>query len=185
MIKEMSTSLKVRKIGALKHKFAQFAKLSFFFPSENDKEKKVCTFFKCKLHLVKGLRANILIGNNILTSESFIPNVGLGHTVVGSYGVKIAIKAKQKSQFIRRKLLAESNEIVPPRFEAMIPLLPVFFLDNRDFLFYPTTQINLTLFAHIINHEITKVLVKNTFDQSLCILRHQKLGHMVDIRYNN
>lgn len=86
---------------------------------------------------------------------------------------------------MRRKLLAESNEIVPPRFEAMIPLLPVLFSDNRDFLFYPTTQINLTLFAHIINHEITKVLVRNTFDQPLCISRHQKLGHMVDIRYNN
>lgn len=67
----------------------------------------------------------------------------------------------------------------------MIPLLPVPLLDDRDFLFHLATQINLTLFAHIIDHETTKVLVKNTFDQPLRILCRQKLGHVVDICYDN
>lgn len=67
----------------------------------------------------------------------------------------------------------------------MISLLPMPFLNNRDFLFHPIAQTNLTLFAHIIYHETTKILVKNTSNRPLPISRYQKLSHMVGIRYNN
>lgn len=72
-----------------------------------------------------------------------------------------------------------------PHFEAMIPLLSVPLLDDRDFLFHPTAQTNLTLFTHIIHLKTTKILVKNTSDQPLRILRRQRLGHVIDIHYNN
>ena len=39
-------------------------------------------------------------------------NVGLGHALVGSCGVKITIKAKQRGQFLRKRLLAEKDEVV-------------------------------------------------------------------------
>lgn len=90
-IKGMSILLKVRERRMSKHESAQFAKLSFFFLEENDKWQKVYTFFRCKLHLVKGFRANILIGNNILAHEDFILDVKLGHAFVRSCGVKITI----------------------------------------------------------------------------------------------
>lgn len=67
----------------------------------------------------------------------------------------------------------------------MIPLLPVSLLDNRNFLFDPTAQANLTFFMYIMHHNTKKVLVKNTSDRPLRILRHQKLGHIVDICYDN
>lgn len=127
----------------------------------------------------------MLIGNDILALESFVLNIGLGHAIVESCGVKITIRARQKGKFLRRKLFIDNDGVVPPRSEAMIPLLPVPLPDNRNFLFHLATQTNLTLFAHIINHETTKVLVKNTSNQPLRILRCQKLGHVVDIRYDN
>lgn len=161
-IKEMSTPLKVRGIRASKYKSTQFAELFFFLPGENNREQKVYASFKYKLHLIESLRANMLISNDIIASESFVLNIGLGHAVVGSCGVKITIKARQKGQFLRKKLFAENNGIVSSRSEAMIPLLPVPLPDNRNFLFHLAIQTNLTLFAHIINHETTKVLVKNT-----------------------
>lgn len=57
--------------------------------------------------------------------------------------------------------------------------------DNRNFLFHPTIQTNLTLYTHIVDYEISKVLVRNTSDQLLRILRRQKLGHIIDIHYDN
>lgn len=36
-----------------------------------------------------------------------------------------------------------------------------------------------------MNYETTKVLIKNTSNQLLHILRCQKLGHVVNIRYDN
>ena len=67
----------------------------------------------------------------------------------------------------------------------MIALLPVSLPDDRDFLFHLTTQPNLMLFAHIIHHDTKKVLVRNTFDRLLRILHCQRLGHIIDICYNN
>ena len=63
-IKEMSTPLKVRGIGASKYESTQFAELSLFLPGKDNKGQKVYAFIRCELHLVKGLRANILVGNN-------------------------------------------------------------------------------------------------------------------------
>ncbi len=140
---------------------------------------------KCKLYLVKGLRANILIGNNILALKGFVFNVRLGHVVVGSCGIKITIKARQRGQFLRRRLFAEKNKVIPPPFEVMISLLPVPLPNNRDFLFHLIAHTNLTLFAHIIHHDTTKILVWNTSDRPLRISYCQRLGHVVDIRYDN
>ena len=112
-------------------------------------------------------------------------NVGLGHALIGSCGVKITIRARQRGQFLRNRLLAEKNEVIPLRSERIVPLLPVPLLDNRDFLFHPTAQPNLTLFMHIIHHDTKKVLVRNTSNHPLRISRCQKLGHVVDIWYDN
>lgn len=58
-------------------------------------------------------------------------------------------------------------------------------LDIRDFLFHLATQTNITLFIYIVDHETSKVLVKNMSDQRLYILCRQKLGHIIDIYYDN
>ena len=137
-IKEMSTPLRIRGIGALRHESNQFAELSLFFPRENGEKEMVYASIKCELYPVKGFRANILIGNNILAPEGFVINIGLGHAIIGSCGVKITIRARQRGQFLRKRLFAEKDGVVPPRSEAMITLLPIPLPDNRDFLFHPT-----------------------------------------------
>lgn len=83
------------------------------------------------------------------------------------------------------RLLAKKDGFVPPRSEIMVLLLPVPHPDDRDFLFYLTDQANLMLFMYIIYHDTKKILVKNTFDWPLRILCRQRLGHVVDICYNN
>lgn len=134
----MSTHLKFRGKEASKYKSVQFAQLFLFFSGKNNKEQKVYTSIRCELYLVEGLRANILMGNNILAPESFVLNVGLGHSLMESCRVKITFRAIQRSQFLRKKLLTEKNKFVPPRSKAMIPLLPELLSDDRDFLFHIT-----------------------------------------------
>ena len=67
----------------------------------------------------------------------------------------------------------------------MIPLVPVYLPDNCDFLFHPATQPNLTLFTYIIDHYTSKVLIRNASDQPLRIPRQHKLGHLIEIAYDN
>lgn len=112
-------------------------------------------------------------------------NIGLGHAIMGSYKVKINIRAKRRDQFLSKRLLAEKDRIIPPRSEIIILLLPVSLPDNRDFLFHPIVQANLTLLTHIIYHETIKVLVRNTSNRRLCISCCQRLGYVVNIYYDN
>lgn len=41
------------------------------------------------------------------------------------------------------------------------------------------------LYNHIVDHETSKVLVKNASDRPLRISQHHKLGHLLDITYDN
>lgn len=70
-------------------------------------------------------------------------------------------------------------------FETIIPFHLILFPDDRDFLFHLVTQTNLTLFAHIIDHRIIKVLVRNTSGKPLYIFYQQRLSHTINIYYNN
>lgn len=80
----MSTPLKLRGRGASKYESAQFAQLSLFLSGKNNKKQKVYASIRCELYLVEGLTANILMSNDILAPESFVLNVGLGHSLMGS-----------------------------------------------------------------------------------------------------
>lgn len=112
-------------------------------------------------------------------------NVGLSHTLVRSCRIKIAVRVRQRGQFLKRRLLAEKDEVISPRSEKIILLLLVPFPDDRDFLFHPIAQPNRTLFAHIIHYDTKKVLIRNTFDCLFHISHCQRLGHILDICYNN
>lgn len=69
--------------------------------------------------------------------------------------------------------------------DSIIPLVPVPLPNNHNLLFHSTTQANLILYMHIIDHKTSKVLVRNTSNHPLYISRRHKLGHVVDIAYDN
>ena len=179
------TPLKVRGIGASKHKSGEFAALSLYFPGRNNAGQQVYTSLTCEIYLVKDLRANLLIGNNIISPEGFVIDVKKRSVLIQSCGVTVPIDTKQKGQFLTRKLLSSQETVVPPRSEAIISLVPLALPNDRDFLFHPATQANLTLFTHLVNHETSKVLVRNGSSQAIWVPRRHKLGHMVDIAYKN
>lgn len=74
-INKISTFLKVPGIKVLKHKSKEFAALLLYFPDKNNARQLVYTSLTCKIHLVKGLRANLLIRNNIMSPENFVLDV--------------------------------------------------------------------------------------------------------------
>lgn len=184
-INTMSTSLKVKGIGASKHKSSEFAALSLYFSGKNDVGDLVYALLQCEIHLVEGLRANLLIGNDIMSPEAMVINLEKKTALIGVRGVTIDVNTRQRSQFLAKRLLTSQESVIPPRSEAMIPLVKLPLPDNRDFLFHPTPQANLTLYSHIMDYETTKILVRNASDRPLRIPRRHKLGHLLDMAYEN
>ena len=184
-ISTMSFPLKVREIEVSRHESDKFAALSLYFSKKDGAGKLVYASLRCEIHLVEGLRANLLIGNDIMLPENFVIDIEKKTTLIESCRVTVPISARQRGQFLTKKLLTSKSTVVPPRSEAMIPLVPVSVPDNRDFLFHPAAQPNLTLFTHIIDHQTSRILVRNASDQSLRVPHRHKLGHLIDIAYDN
>lgn len=90
----MSTSLKVRGIGASKHKSTKFAALSLYFSNRNNAGELVYALFKWKIHLVEGIQAKLLISNNILSSEHIVINIEKKSALIRSCVVTIKMNAK-------------------------------------------------------------------------------------------
>ena len=181
----MSTSLKVRGIGASKHKSGEFAAFSLYFPGKNNIGQLVYASLTCEIHLVEDLRANLLIGNDIMSPEGFIINVKGKKALIDSCEVTIPIDVRQHGQFLAKKLLTNQEIVVSPNSKVMISLLLLPLPDDHDFLFHLATQPSLTLFTYIVDYRTLKVFVKNASNESLHIPRHHKLGHLIDIAYDN
>ncbi len=92
----MSTPLKVRGIGASKHESLEFAALSLYFSGRNGGGDLVYAALQCEIHLVEGLHANLLIGNDIMSPEGMIIDLGKKTALIGACGVTIDVNAKQR-----------------------------------------------------------------------------------------
>lgn len=138
-----------------------------------------------ELHLVDGLRANMLIGNDIIGPELISINIAERIALVGSCGVCIPISARQRSQLLIRKVLSVEAMTLPPRTETFVPVLPTGLPDNRDFLFQPLTQSYLTLFSHLVDHTTGGILVHNESQHAVRLPRKQKLRLVTKVFYKN
>ena len=154
-------------------------------PKENNTGQLVYASLTCEIYLVKDLKVNLLIDNDIMSPKGFVIDVKGKSALIGRCEVTVPIDTRQKGQFLTRKLLANQETVLLPHSEAMVSLVSLPLPDNRDFLFHPAIQPNLTLFTHIVDYQTSKVLVRNVSNKMLCIPRCHKLGYPIGIAYDN
>lgn len=71
----MTNPLYIRGINATIYLLKNFIHISFYFPKINNNSKSVLAEISKKIHLVKRLKAKMLVGNDILVSEGFFPRL--------------------------------------------------------------------------------------------------------------
>lgn len=135
MINTISTLLKVRGIGASKYESSEFVVLSLNISDKNNLGDLVNTSLQYEIHLIEGLYANLLIGNNIIFPEAMVINLGKKTVLIGTCGVTIYVNTKQCGQFLTKKLLTSQESVIFPCLKAMIFLGKPPLLNDRDFLF--------------------------------------------------
>lgn len=92
----MSTLLKVNRIKASKHKSGKFIALSIYFSSKNNAKQLVYASLTYEIYLIKSLRANLLIGNNIIFPKGFVIDVKEFSVLIKSCKMISSINARQK-----------------------------------------------------------------------------------------
>lgn len=184
-ISTMPVPLKVRGIGASRHESKEFALTTLYIPGLDREGSEVYTCIKCELHLVEGLKANMLIGNDILCTEGFTINLASISAHISSCGVTIVINARNHLQFLRRNVLANATTFILPKSEALINFQQIPLPDSRDFLFQPFSQQQLTLYSYLFDHTSSKILVRNDAERSIQIPKRHRLGCITEIPFEN
>ena len=184
-INTMPVPLKVRGIDASRYKWGEFALTALYMPGLDREGSEVYAFVQCELHLVDGLKANMLIKNNIFCSEGFTINLANVFAHILSCGMTIVISARNHSQFLRRNVLANTTIFIPPKSEAFIDVRQIPLPDSRDFLFQPFPQEHLTLYSHLLDHTSSRMLVRNDVDRAIQIPRSHRLGYITEIPFEN
>ena len=156
----MATLLKVRSVSLPRHETAKYVKTTIFFPGTDHDGNKVLACTTSKFHIVNDLRANILIGNNIVGHAADIANQ---RARIGSCKVTINIVARNRGQVVRHRVLTQC---------ATVPITTRSFPENKSHLLEPTNKTsNLVLFAHLVDHKVSAIMARNASNKPIPIPR--------------
>lgn len=97
-ILKIATPLKVRGIGASRHESDEFVSMSLYFSGVNSANRPAYAHVHKELHLVNGLKANLLVGNNILAAERVIIDLANKSAMISSCQMTISVAARPRGR---------------------------------------------------------------------------------------
>ena len=127
----------------------------------------------------------MLIGNDVLGPEKIVIDISGQKAYIGSCNAYSPVTAHQRGPFFRKHVHAQTTTIVPPHTETMVPTKPLALPENRDFLFEPSAQGKLTMYAHLVDYGMSGVLVRNDSNSSVQIPGKTRLGNVTEMDYDN
>lgn len=110
----MPIPLNIREIDIFKYESEEFAFIFIYISGLDKKNYEIYVFINLKLYLVNRLKANILIGNNVLYMKDFAINLSNIFLFIYSYFIKIVINTRHHFKFLRQRVLAYSPILILP-----------------------------------------------------------------------
>ena len=80
---------------------------------------------------------------------------------------------------------AQKATVIAPYSETIVPTRRLALPEDRDFLFEPSTQGKLTMYAHLMDYRMSGVLVRNDSNSSVRILSKTRLRNVTELDYDN
>ena len=181
-ISTMATPMEVRGIGSASHAANQYALVDFCLPGNDGR----IAYFQREVHLVDNLKANLLLGIDILAPEGIVMDLSAKIAVVKSCdSVVIPLSVETRSPRIQKTIFSEKRMIIPAHSRKSLPVrgpkgrsldLP----QDRDLLFEPGPKQKVSVFAHIVDHTMSAIYVQNDTDSDVTIPRNTRLGDVVE-----
>ena len=184
LIRIMIISIAVRELDITKHTTNKYVILSMYF-SDTKNDTFANAVIIREVHLIKGLKANLLIENTVLDSKmidisNFTESIYIDNRDVT---ILIVIKIDIKSQF--RSVHALKAFMISSKSKCLILMYNIVSLSDRDFLFESKKTINLFIYAHILDFETSFILVRNDQNHVMKISRNFRLNTITELDYFN
>lgn len=185
-VRTMTSSISVRGIGSNIHRSTEYILLNFYVDGKLSSGKPATALFTRELHLVDDLRANILMGTDILTPEEMILDFGTQTLKIGSCGLTAGISTiRRDDPGVKNKVYSREKIIIEPGSTIDISIKSKTLPKDRDFLFEPNLK-NVDLgphggvYAHLVDSSLSFVRIKNNAPKKVIIPRHANLGTVIE-----
>ena len=178
----MPAPLEVSGIGQTKHSAREYAMMDFYLPG---KDGRVANFRR-EVHLVDNLKANLLVGVDIMVPEGIAidPSKGIA-TIRSCDGIEIDISVRTRSKEVRKPVFTKEQTHVPAHTRKAIPIggargktldLP----KDRDLLFEPDLAQDVSVFAHIVDYTAKVIYVQNDSNTEVVLPRNMRMGNVIE-----
>ena len=168
--------MKVRGLGSSSHAASDYVELDLYFPAHGR-----TAVIQREVHVVNDLKANMLIGNDILVSEQIDVLLSQRKAVIGSCkNVQLDLNVTTLPNQTNRLLLSGDQTTIPAYGSTIIQIKPLHGLPtDRDLLFEPECKL-ADAYTSIVDHTLTSIEVRNDSDKAVVIPRHTPLGRVVE-----
>lgn len=185
-VKQIADPVKVKGIGGSQLETKDYLPIEFQLPGTLPSGSPAVACFTRHAFIVDSLRAQVLLGNNILGPEKMVLDLGRRTIKVGSYqDLTTELNIVNRGTPVKRAVRADKLVTVPANSVCAIPFrlrgqsdLPT----ERDFMFLPSGPVTKQLgpeggiFSHIVDAHTGVVQARNTTSQDVVIPRNMKLG---------
>ena len=184
VLRATTIPINVRGIGAHACKCTEYTSIPFYIPGEKN-GKPLIAHFTRYAYVVDNLKANMLIGVDVLAPEDMEINFRMRRLTIGSCGgISAKINLSPKLGRTKRIVLAKEPTTIPAKSFRRVQVslrgktpLPV----DRDLLFAPlNSPTNAGIQAHLVDAEFYFVNVENPTEDPLVIPRKMRLGIITD-----
>ena len=183
-IRTMASPLKVRGLGTNRHETWEYAICDIHLPGTKE-GLSATSVLRREVHLVDNLKANMLLGNDIIGPERIILDVAKKIAHIGSTGASIPLDVRSPKSSVQRLVHLRKTTVIPPHAETAIPIHNVGLPASRDFLFEPDGDFDLGMYAHMVDASTTAILVRNDRDVPVKVPRNSRLGRISEIEFPN
>ena len=187
-VQKQASPVPVRGYGNKITYATEYIVIDLYFPGIL-KDHPALAKVQMEVHLTNDLKANMLIGTDVLTPHKFLLDCASQSAIIGGcQDVKISARsvAKPHSQ-IKRRVKSKSALTLPPNSVTNVPICYQGMLpDDRDFLFEPELPGTYNLgrnggiFAHVVDASMTFIQARNATEAPIILPRHTRLGTVVE-----
>ena len=186
-VRKLASPVPVRGVGGKIVKANEYVVTQLYIDGITTDGKPATACVTAEIHLVDDLKANMLIGVNVLKPQKMVLDFEHNTLAIGScQGIKATIDPVSRAKpHLKRTIRTQKAFTVYPGQTAEVPVaykggLP----EDRDFLFEPHCSEYLGhdggVFAHIVDASLHFVQVRNTSTRPVTLPRRGRLGTVVE-----
>ena len=187
-VRKQASPVPVRGYGNKITNATEYIIMDLYFPGTMGEDATCLAKIPIEVHLTDNLKANMLIGTDVLTPNKFVLDCASQTATIGSCrNVKIQARSVVKPHaYIKRVVTNKDLVTLAPGSVMNVPVSYHGTLPDRDFLFEPELPETCHLghhggiYAHIVDSTMAFVQAKNATAEPVSLPKHTRLGTIVE-----